>query len=51
MPVRRSGCEDIGLEAAGSAVAFLLWVYYDAQIVSGGAVLTKILDDRSGLTS
>ncbi len=37
--------------AAGSVVAFLLWIYYEAQIVLGGAVLTKILDDRSGLTS
>lgn len=32
--------------AAGSVVAFLLWVYYEAQIVLGGAVLTKILDDH-----
>ncbi len=32
--------------AAGSVVAFLLWVYYEAQIVLGGAVLTKVLDDR-----
>jgi membrane protein len=34
--------------AAGSIVAFLLWVYYEAQIVLAGAVLTKILDDRRG---
>jgi membrane protein len=32
--------------AAGTIVAFLLWVYYEAQIVLGGAVLTKMLDDR-----
>lgn len=32
--------------AAGSIVAFLLWVYYEAQIVLAGAVLTKILDGR-----
>lgn len=32
--------------AAGSIVAFLLWVYYEAQIVLAGAVLTKMLDDR-----
>lgn len=32
--------------AASSLVAFLLWVYYEAQIVLAGAVLTKVLDDR-----
>ncbi len=37
--------------AAGSIVAFLLWVYYEAQIILGGAVLTKILNDRGALGS
>jgi membrane protein len=33
--------------AAASVVLFLVWVYYLAQIVLGGGVLTKVLDDRS----
>jgi len=32
--------------AIGSVLAFLLWVYLETQIVLGGAVLTKILQDR-----
>lgn len=32
--------------AASSVVAVLVWVYYEAQIVLGGAVLTKIIGDR-----
>jgi membrane protein len=36
--------------AAGSVFAFLLWVYYEAQIVLAGAVLTKTLNDPSGVS-
>jgi membrane protein len=32
--------------AASSVVAFLGWVYYEAQIVLAGAVLTKVIGDR-----
>ena len=32
--------------AIGSVLAFLLWVYLETQIVLGGAVLTRILQDR-----
>ena len=32
--------------AAGSVVALLVWVYYQAQIVLGGAVLTRVLQER-----
>ena len=36
--------------AAGGAVLFLGLVYYQAQILLGGAVLTKILGDRAEAT-
>ena len=31
--------------AASSVVAFLVWVYYQAQILLGGAVLTKVIGE------
>lgn len=33
--------------AAGSVVAILVWVYYEAQIILAGAVLTRVLQERS----
>ena len=33
--------------AASSVVLFLLWIYYQAQIILAGAVLTKVLGDRA----
>jgi membrane protein len=32
--------------AAGGVALVLVWIYYEAQILLGGAVLTRVLDDR-----
>lgn len=36
--------------AVSSIALFLVWVYYEAQILLGGAVLTKALGDRGAAT-